>query len=55
MRVLLSVDVTDEQRLALRKRENRGGLATRYEIRSLVEMLLKQELDEATATGQAPD
>jgi hypothetical protein len=50
VRVVLRIDVTDEQRAAVRRSEGRSGLATRFEIASIVEMLIQQELAERVAT-----
>ena len=50
MVVVVRIEVTDEERRALRRRMARMGLATRYEIASLVDMLIRHELDEAVGT-----
>ena len=47
MVVLVRIEVTDEQRKAIRARMGKRGMATRYEVRSLVEFCFKQDADDA--------
>lgn len=55
MVVVVRVVLTDEERRALRRRNRRPGLATRYEIASLVDTMVRHEVDEALAEMTAFD
>lgn len=47
MVVIVRIEVTDEQRKAVRRRMGGSGKATRDEIRSLVEFCFTQDIEEA--------
>ncbi len=53
MIVLVRVEVDDEQRRAINARMGRPGLATRYTISSLVDMMLQADLQDAVAELRA--
>ena len=47
MRIVVKVDVGNEARRALRARQGRPGLATRYEVTSLIDMMLSHDISDA--------
>lgn len=53
MVVVVRIEVTDEQRKALRARMGRVGKATRHEIRSLAETAFDLEVTDATEEYRA--
>lgn len=58
MIVRVRIEVDDEARRALASRAGHKGLATRYHIASLVDMMVTAEIEDAVAelrTGRNPD
>lgn len=53
MKVVYRVEIGDEARRALRARQGRPGLATRYEICSLIDMMLDHDVSDALADLRA--
>lgn len=53
MVVIVRLVVGDEQRRAIRARMGRPGLARRYEIASLVEMMLDHDIEDAVSELRA--
>lgn len=53
MTVIVRLQVTKEQRRAIRKRKGERGLATRNEIRNLAEFCFTQDVDDAVAEYRA--
>jgi hypothetical protein len=49
VRIRITIDISDEVRRALAKRIGRRGLATRADVRHLVEMSLQHEITDALA------
>lgn len=53
MVVIVRIEVTDDQRRALRARMGRTGKATRDEVRSIVEFCFTQDVEDAVGDFKA--